>query len=171
MNKKAQFYLVAIIIIASIFMGFATTINFGERAETFSLVDLAEELNIEKRYLLDYISYNQLNDDQTEKIFINFSNNYIDKIGKNKDIFFIFGKPGSIKIVGHRLNETNISIDDETGYSSILETNSFEKNYSTFNEIKIKLENNEYLFDLKEEQNFYYLVHYLSNKERYIVHG
>jgi hypothetical protein len=170
-NKKAQFYLVTIIIIISIFMGFATTINYGKKVESFNLGDLSQEINIEKRYLLDYISYNQLGDSDTENTFINFSENYIEKIGTDKDIFFIFGKSGSIKIVGNKINETIIRIDDETGYVNFIEEGLFEKNYASIDEFKIEIEGDEYLFKLEEGQNFYYLVNYINNKERYIIYG
>ncbi len=171
LNKKAQFYLVSIIVIIAIFMGFATIINYGQRIQTFNLDDLYQELKIEKRYLLDYISENQLTDLETENIFINFSNNYVEKIGTDKDIFFIFGKQGGIKVVGNKLDETNVSVDEGLGYSDFTEEGEFEQNYSPTSEFKIKIEENEYIFKLREGQNFYYLVHHLDNEERHIING
>ena len=171
MKKKGQFYLVAIIIIITIFMGFVTVINYGVKTQTFNFDDLSEELNIEKRYLFDYISYNQLNEEDIENIFINFSENYVNKIGKDKDILFIFGKQSSIKLFGNKLNETFIRIDDGTGYEELTETGTIEKDYTSTNEFNIEIEENEYIFKLEEGQNFYYLIHYISNKERYIIYG
>ncbi len=171
MEKKGQFYLVTIIIIISIFMGFITIVNSGKRVQTFDLKYLSDELNIEKRYILDYVSYNSLSDIETGDIFLNFSKNYINKIGVEKDSLFIFGKQGSIKLFGNKIEETLISVYNGTEYLEITESGIIEKDYTFIDEFKIKIEENEYIFKLEKGQNFYYLVHHIINSERYIIYG
>jgi hypothetical protein len=171
LNKKAQFYLVSIMIVISIFLGFATVANYGKRTEIFSLNDLSEELTIEKRYLLDYIFYNQLDESQIEDTFIDFSENYIKKIGNDKDIFFIFTIGENLSLYGNQITPTNFSIDYGLGYENLNEKGKFYNSYKKGDNFKIKIEEEEYIFEIRPGQNIYYLIHHLKNEERYIING
>lgn len=171
LNKKAQFYLVSIMIVISIFLGFATVANYGKRNEVFNLNDLSQELTIEKRYLLDHIFYNQSDETQIENTFTDFSENYIRKIGNDKDVFFIFGKNDTLNIYGNIASKTNFTIDYGEGYKNITEEGEFQKTYPLTGDVKIKVEEEEYLFEIRSGQNIYYLVHHLRNDERHIING
>ncbi|HKL23149.1 MAG TPA: hypothetical protein VJ895_00185 [Candidatus Nanoarchaeia archaeon] len=170
LNKKAQFYLVSIMIVISIFLGFATVANYSKRTEIFSLNDLSQELKIEKRYLFDYLSMHPSTDEEELSIFTNFSKDYIAKIGEDKDIFFIFGKKPEIKLVGNIKENTNISIDYGNTYFDINDKGYFERTYSSPEEIKIKINNkNEYIFKIEDRQNFDYLINQFNKDETHSI--
>lgn len=158
-------------IIISIFLGFATVANYGKRTEVFNLNDLSQELKIEKRYLLDYIFYNQSDENQIENTFTDFSKNYIKKIGNDKDIFFMLAKDETLIISGNIASETNFTIDSGGGYENIGEKGKFKSIYPLAGNFKMKVGEEEYIFEVRPGQNIYYLIHHLKDNERHIING
>jgi len=57
-DKKAQFYLLAAIIIIAVIIGFAGVSNFYKKREAVKVYDLGEELEIEGKNVLDYGTLN-----------------------------------------------------------------------------------------------------------------
>ena len=54
-NKRGQFYLIAILIIIAIFVGFITVANYIRQDTNVDIRGLEEEIQIERRNVLDYI--------------------------------------------------------------------------------------------------------------------
>jgi len=151
-NKRGQFYLIAILIIIAIFVGFITVANYIRQDTNVDIRGLEEEIQIERRNVLDYVFSNPLSDTQINSIFTNFSEEFIKKIGDDKDIIFIFGKPTSIQLVGNQLEDTLIS-------------------YNVGGSIVLEIDGNQYSFELLDGQNIYYLIKYNYNEEVYIING
>ncbi len=169
-NKKAQFYLVSVLILATLFISFVSISNFiGKKNLSFS--DLTKEIDIERKNLLDYIVYNNLSQtDSYEKMF-NFSKEYISYLGPEKNSFFIFGNTQNLTIIGNKTADTNFSYN-VTG--SIIEVTNQEISISLSGvneEVYFYLDNFEYSKKIYPGQNIYYLIKYNYNNEVYILNG
>ena len=171
-NKKGQFYLIAVLVIIAIFIGFVTISNYTEHNPVIDSQELKEEIQIEKRNVLDYISSENLDDTETENIFTNFSNQFITKIGEDKNIIFMFGKTNSIKLVGNIIAGTSVSYNVDGSFVELSEIGLFEKDLIavTENLIILKIDGSEYSFELFAGQNIYYLIKYNYDNEVYIIH-
>ncbi len=170
-NKRGQFYLIAVLVIIAVFIGLITIANYSKHDSTLDYEKLKEDIKLEKRNVLDYISVTQLSKSETNSTLVNFSNKFIEKIGIDKNIVFILGNSTSIMLVGNKISETSISYNVSGSVEPISETGHFEKELSvTVNPIVIKIDDNEYPFELFDGQNIYYLIKYNYNKEVYIIH-
>jgi hypothetical protein len=170
MNKKAQFYLLTIMIILIVFIGFVIVANNFRQEKNNYIKNLEDEIKIERRAVLDYISANNLSWDSTQTTFKNFSNEFIQRIDSDKEIFFIFGNSSLITLIGKKLVTTNASIDNGSGFQEITGTD-IEENYALSSDPIIKLDEGEYLTSIETGQNIYYLIRYSSSGEVYVIKG
>jgi hypothetical protein len=146
-DVKAQFYLVATIIIVSLFLSFVAVLNYSIKRDNLIIYDLAEELNIEGGRVLDY-------EQKTgESVFENdFAKSYSYYVGNNRDIYFVYGEIGDIK--GFRYNGENkvdLNPDEEEGKATI------------------EVQGNEYEFELQPGQNFYFVMAEESKGQEYFI--
>ena len=169
-NKKGQFYFLAIILLAAVFVGVVTLKNSLVYPHFTNVVYEKSELNTEISYLFDYFSHNHsVNKDIT---LTNFSNSYIDKIGKDKDSFFMFGNGASLTLVGSRVNGTSISINPGSGDQPISEIGKFNKSYTlSGNNFNVTLDGINYDYTFYDGENIYYLIKYIYNNQTFIING
>jgi len=169
-NKKGQFYFLAVIALASVFVGLVTLRNSSSYPHVSNIVNEKDEINTEISYLFDYFSNEQVSNQN--EILGNFSNNYIQKLGKNKDILFMFGNGTSLELFANKLNSTSLLIDNGSGDEEVTDYGAFNKSYtlsnSTFN---VTLDGNLYLFKFYEGQNLYYLMKYDYNNQTFVIKG
>ena len=169
-NKKGQFYFLAIILLAAVFVGVVTLKNSLVYPHVTNVVYEKSELNTEISYLFDYFSHNPFVNKNT--ILTNFSNSYIDKIGKGKDSFFMFGNGTSLTLVGSRVKGTSVSINPGSGNQSILDVGKFQKSYtlsgSNFN---VTLDGITYDYTFYDGENIYYLIKYVYNNQTFVING
>lgn len=171
-NKKAQFYLITIIILVVALMGFITISNFIKQEEFDSLKNFENEIQTERDNVLDYISNQALDTNQIKEILANFSNEFIIRIGEDKDILFIFGNTSELSFVGNRLEGTNLTYDVGNGVEEITDIGDFDNDFiSTDQEITIILDEINYEFEIFDGQNIYYLVKYDYNEGVHIING
>ena len=170
-NKRGQFYLIAILIIIAIFVGFITVANYIRQDTNVDIRGLEEEIQIERRNVLDYVFSNPLSDTQINSIFTNFSEEFIKKIGDDKDIIFIFGKPTSIQLVGNQLEDTLISYNVGESFVNLKKGEFKIDLIVSINPIVLEIDGNQYSFELLDGQNIYYLIKYNYNEEVYIING
>lgn len=172
MKKKGQFYFIAMIIIAAIFIGLVTIQNVLEIRKPSSINYLENELNIEKGKVLDYIVYQNLDETNSQNILTNFSKEYTKKIGNDKDIIFTIGSINSIKLIGNKIEETNISYNLGNGFENITETGEFEIPLTPINEnVNLSLNNITYSLKIEKGQNLYYLIQHSYDEEVDIIYG
>jgi len=171
MNKKAQFYLITIIILIALFIGLATMNNYAKKVKITSLEDAQSEINIEKRNVLDYISNQELDEVDTKTKLTNFSNEFINKIGLDKDLLFVFGTKENITLVGNKLEETALAYNVTGSFENITGTEYEFDLDPTINPIEFQLDSEIYQFELEEGQNIYYLIKHEYNGETHIIHG
>ncbi|MBU2612799.1 MAG: hypothetical protein KKB62_03705 [Nanoarchaeota archaeon] len=172
MNKKAQFYFLAVVVIASIYIAFATIVNGINYNPLSRLEYQSEGIKIEISNLLDYLSYGGFSDAESKTIITNFSNSYLNEIGEDKDILFAFGKYPSMTLVGKRLEATEVSVDVGNGKESVNELGEFEKDYvMSSSNLALYLDNTLYNFTFYPGQNIYYLIKHSYNNQIFIVKG
>jgi hypothetical protein len=153
-NKKAQFYLVATIIIVGLLVGLSVVFNYSTRASSYGLEKITKELNIEGEKVLDYEAVNPATGLDE---FDDFSKKYSAYVGEDKDIYFI--------IVDEEEN-----IEEAWKYSDSVKTD-LSNDLVVDSSIKFTLSGRTYNFKLEEGKNFYFIVVYEKGGESYVYTG
>lgn len=172
MNKRGQFYFVSALVIILIIISFIVLNNYTNKSKNTELKDLKEELDLEIKRTLEYTANLELTDNEIQDLFLNFSSNYILKIGNNKNIVFMFGQEnGNFALKGNRAEDSeNITIKTGSSTTNISE-GAFEETITSGNYINLTSGKNEYVFDLLEGQNFYYFITKEYKGEKQIIKG
>ena len=134
-DKKAQFYLIAAMIIIIIITMFAVIFNFSEKKSSTKISELGEELNIEGGRVLDYDTFNGEN--QME----NFTKEFSAYAGSDIKIYYILGEAGDIneyRYTGGEKIEGDLEEVD--------------------GEILVTFDGLDYKFDVMAGMNFYYVI-------------
>ena len=171
-NKKAQFYFLAVIVLASIFVGFVTVSNKSAYVGSPKLSQDASSINTEIKYLLDYFSRGNVSDSVINQTLSNFSYSYIDEIGTDNDVFFIFGK-SSLTLTANKLPTTNLAVNTGSGEVNVSENGIFQKEYSFSgtNNASLILDGTAYNFTFYPGENVYYLIRSNENGQFFVITG
>ena len=173
--KKAQFYLIAALIIIVIIIGFASISNYikvKEKPKKF--YDLSGNINLEGAYIIKYSLYSKENTDKVIQNFTEIFQQYIDKTGEESNLVIITGDENNITV--RTINKTNqgeVSVA-LGGTSSIISTDPgsemIVQRYSgSTKNITISLPNNvTQTFILKPGQNFIFVLTKSQGFEKYI---
>jgi len=156
-QKRGQFYLIAALIIIALIIGYAGISNYIQKKESIKLYDLGEELGIESENVLDYGTYNELNESAMEELLTGFIASYAEYIERGIDISFIFGNPDKIIVITYEELEGVPSTD-------IIYPEGEKKVTVTINGIV-------YEFKLKEGENFYFVISQELEGEQHVVTG
>jgi hypothetical protein len=171
--KKGQFYLITVVVLASLFIAFASTYNFLGREKGMNIYETKKEMEIETQKTMEYITYNQLSDARAREVLSNFSDIYINKVGENKNSFFIYGTSANLFIKGFKASDENITVSINSGTYENLNLNVGEyfepREYNNVDTLNIKVGEVENSFNIKQGQSLYYLIHYKEVGGEYIV--
>ena len=176
-DKRAQFYLIAAIVIISIIIGFVTVTNYSKKPTT-KVYDLSEELGIESDQVVEHGIVNRL----TMKALIeDFTVKYSEYIqGDVDNLFFIFGNfEDGVQVVtyekitqgGIRIGGTEVEISDGHAVTTLIDSNKIETNGGVV-KIEIKSEDGEiieHIFELKPGENFYYIMQKKEGDQQYVI--
>lgn len=174
-NKRGQFYLVAAIIIISLIIGFVATSNYITQSEQISRIyDLGEEISIEGTSILDYGIYAQ---QDTESLIENFTKEYKNYEG---NLYFIYGSKERINVGAYSDLEEKIEVKlsgeenwNELGSPQKFEDDREKWSYSSgslINYIRIDIKSiGIYSFEIKEGENFYFILQNEVGGEELIV--
>ncbi len=176
-GKKGQFYLLAAIVIIGVILGFAGISNYSKKKEDVKIYDIGDELGIESGEVLDFGTYNQYDESGMKNLLVDFNAMYTDYAGEGKNVYYVFGNKDKITIAGYsELIAGTISVDyGSTSGPSVLIIS--EKGYITEefnpkgNKIIVTIEGNEYEFELKQGENFYFVISQEIGGEKYIATG
>ena len=160
-DKSGQFYLIAAIILATIIIGISVVVNYSKKQDSGNLENLKEELQIESENVLNYGAYNGFNDAQMETLLTDFSKDYINSKGKDKNLYFIFGDSVSLNVVASQSLEETAKINVGSGevVLSIIQGVIFEQSYSpSGNQVSLIINDFTHNFKLEEGENFYFLI-------------
>ena len=174
-GKKAQFYLIAAIIIVMVIISLATLKNYAiTKKEPTGFYDLCTELNEEGARVVDYGIYNAQNIPQ---LIENFTDNYLINYSTEKDreteLVFVYGNENRADATVYRLVETgNVRVTH--GEKGLTSTNShrIEKGWlGNFSRgfVNISMLGREYRFDVKEGENFYFIISKNATDETYVA--
>lgn len=174
MEKRGQVYLVAVLIIAAIFMGLIVVHNQVVLTKQNPLLDIQNHLSIETNHLLDYIAQNNINYTQSNFLFNNFSKTYVNEIGKNKNIIFFYGNKNILNIYANSAGDENISCNFSgknlgiinSTYSGIIQKT---ENSLIKNNFSCLVNSGKISYELNPGRNIYYLISYQYNGEVYTI--
>ena len=183
MNKRGQVFLMAAVIISGIILGISSidnSVDIGSSNEAF--YDLSEEVGFETKKVLDYGVYKNesigdlLSGD--EGLFLDYKN-YLAKeqlalvVGNSSGVVVYYFKEtsGSIGITtGTTLAGGTVIVESMESYYTEVDLDSDGANIN----VKIKGENGEefsYPFELKEGENFFFVIVKNDDGERFVAKG
>lgn len=168
-DKTGQFYLISAIILATLVIGIVTISNYARRESNLKLHELKEEIQIESAYVLDYGLYQKLSEADFYTLLLDFTGDYINHQGKNKDLYFIFGDQNNITVTGYQETAKAVYLD-----GSIITTSSgefIEGIDPTGTDIILTIDDMVYEFELNSGENFYFILSQKVNKGEYIITG
>ena len=157
-GKRGQFYLIAAIILATIIIGISVVVNYSKKQDSGNLENLKEELQIESENVLDYGAYNGFDDVQMKTLLTDFSKNYINSKGKDKNLYFIFGDSVSLTVVSSQSSEETARINVGEGIVDLIITQEGVSFSPSGNQISLIINDFTHNFKLEEGENFYFLI-------------
>jgi len=183
LEKRGQFYLIATVIIIAVVIGFVTISNYAQGRDSVKIYDLGEELIIEGENVLDYGIYNGLSKDETADLLKEFIEGYSEYLGEDIEIYLLVGDEDSLIVIGQ---EEGLEDDFEIEFGI---TGQASKNLKKFAKreffpndgesikgkkirVKIRKDNgnqNEYEFELKEGENFYFIISQKIGEETHVT--
>ena len=166
-DKRGQFYLIAAIVIIAIIIGFATITNSFKKGsvDEKKVYFLSNELDTEGAYVIDYSVFKS---EDVEKKLIEFTSQYGQYAGEDREIYFVFGNKNKIMVASYE-EITSGTISVEGGGSGpilqLIKEKGFKKSEISPGgkdkvTIKIKQEGKDvnYDFELKPGENFYFVI-------------
>ncbi len=173
MNKRGQFYLAAAIVIVVVIIGFAAIQNYTKKQSSSQLYDVKDELGIEGGKVLDYGTYNLDSEEDKEQLLIDFTSNYSEYAGEERNLYFVFGNSEKIYVIKYEeIASGSISINIG-GITSGLETytsgGEIESYVPEGNEVIITIDGLDYEFELKRGENFYFIISQDIEGEQHVV--
>ncbi len=145
-NKKAQFYLIASIILVALFLSFVSLMNYSIKKNNPEIYKYADELKIEGAKVLDY----DINTGQSE--FDEFAKSYSYYVGRNREIYFIVGDSGSLDVFNYNEEDKEGVAYTEGGGNVV-----------------VNVEGTDFTFELKPGQNFYFVMNDKYKDQEYFV--
>ena len=168
-DKIGQFYLISAIILAAIIMSIVVVSNYSKKQGYADLNDLKEELQIESAKVLDYGISNSLSQSAMNQQLKDFSQIYIDMESRDKNLYFVFGNQNNITLKGYQNTNHAVSLDSTSVTSSAGEfLGSIDPVGSS---TTLRIDENAYIFALKNGENFYFIISREIEDEEYVVTG
>ena len=171
-KKKGQFYIISAIIIIFVLAGFFFAVNkINVKKEQGKIYDLGKELDIETGYVYDYGIYNENNTQELIKEWAKTYYNYTKDVVE--DWIFVYGNENNATALYFTKEESGdicIKVGAGTPPCLPMEKTIYGKKKGEIKDKKIKVEFKgvSYNFDLKEGQNFYFVIRggeYVSSKK------
>ena len=159
-SKKGQFFLVAAIIIVFVLFGMVAVTNKITTTKTeIALIDISDELKLESE---STINFGISNKTDIDLLLENFIQNYSDYLGKDNQLFFVYGTPEEASYIRYQIAETGtITLNIGGAETKITqERGAINKQelVSSENKINVTVSGITYNFDLKEGENFFFVI-------------
>lgn len=163
-GKKAQFYIIAAIIISVVLIGLFTTSNYVKvKPKDVKFYDLSKELNLESGNVIDSGIYRA---EDLNKLIANWTSIYVDYSRENTGVgewIFVYGNEKQMTVLRFT-NESSGEVYIDVGGSKpglVIPGEQFQSSsFVPSNEtIKIKTPGGgEYDLELKEGENFFFVI-------------
>lgn len=184
-NKNGQFYLLAAIVIIAIIIGFSSVSNYIKNKSPVTIYNLKDELGIEGAQVLDFgtVSGNDVTvtvydsgKNRVTNIMEHFTALYDLYKGENKEIYYIFGNNNGVVAYSYKdisVGSVRISITG-TGVPSNLDIYAKIRDDIVVDNSKpgkaiITIDKNNYEFELKAGENFYFVISQNVGDEIYVA--
>ncbi len=173
-NKRGQFYLLAAVIIIALILGYAAYSNYSKKKNVIRLYDLGDQLELESAKILEYGTYNSLNETQIQTLLEGFTKDYAE-YSKIEKVYFIFGNVNKITVAGYHeiaSGEIQVNLGGVAGTKDLdIEAKTYtSRQYTPGSDVVIIIINGvEYAFELKPGENFYFVLVQTIGGEEYVV--
>jgi|SRR3989344_4202469 len=156
MNKRGQVFLMAAIIIVGVMLSLVRTTNKSTaREEPEAFFDLAEEIGFETKRVLDYGVINRI---PSGTLAGDLLNNYSEYISQ-EDVAFVYGDGRDVYAYYYQtVNAVAVSILNNTFIPLNIVTGNPVEVKREIGNATIRINGNDYTFDLKPGQNFYFVL-------------
>jgi len=177
--NKGQVYILVAVVIIGLVIAFATAINYSKRKNQIEIYNLGEELGTESVNILEYGTYNKLNNTQMKELLVSFINEF-SRYGDIERLYFIFGDLDEITFVGYHddILVDTISVltngtDTDIRIPSINGTNPVIEDFypSRDPDVTVTVEQTNYDFILRSGENFYFIMFQKVGEERHVIQG
>ena len=187
MNKRGQFYLLGAIVIIVLITSFAAISNYTQKKSDVKVFDFRDELGIESARVLDYGAFQgdsvQISG-KTEPVNIvdHFIEVYDKYAGEDKEIYFIIGDSGGVKLITYDevvTGTTGLEFETSRSYISIpgkqiIEASLDSKIYTDEDgdkAVSVPIGDKTYPFKIKPGQNFYFVIQQDVGGETHVATG
>ncbi len=164
-NRGGQFFLIAAVVIIVVVVSIVTVSNYMQKKEVVKLYDLGEELGIESQHVLDWGTYNELDETEMKELMENFIHNYVEYMGEGKNLYFIFGNQYKISVVGYQEEKEKVEVclEESSANCPVLEkiggeAQEFGKGGEIISKVVIRIGEIDYQFPLNRGENFYFVI-------------
>ena len=168
-NRRGQFYLISAIILAAIIISLVAISNYSKKDESADLENLKNEIQIESAKVIDYGIDKGLTQPAMNQLVQDFTQQYINSQARDKNLYFIFGKDNNVTLKGYQ-NEAHAVSLDSTPITSA--SGAFLGTLDPAgSNVNLRVDENSYIFTLKNGENFYFLVSRENRGGSYFVTG
>lgn len=169
-DRKAQFYILAAVIIIAVFIGVAALANYARMKKGYTKIyDLGKELEIETGYVYDYGVYNGTDINALISNWSDVYYNYTKEQEIVEDWYFVYGNENELTEITfdvESLGEIGISGSGWTAGINITEGVKKTKKYAGGGggSVQVTFEDKEtsreftYDFELEEGENFFFIL-------------
>lgn len=170
MYKRAQFYLIAAVVIIAVILGFVAISNSLEKKDFTNIEISKEELEIESQAVLDYINYQGADADEKLENFTKLYSNYTEV----ENIYFVYGITNDVEVAAFRkFSDATILVNDgnvnnEMDIPAGIYTS---QHYSPSSNIILTINNIKHDFEIKQGKNFYFVFSEDREGEDYVFTG
>lgn len=161
-NKKAQFYILAAIIIIFVLIGIFVYGNYAKTRNDYTKIyDLGDELRIETGYVYDYGVYNGTDTDPLIEKWADVYQNYTQNIVE--DWVFVYGNEEGVTALYFQKEDTGGICVQVGGGACIPTTEVKSKGHKGTKSaengtILVNIEEYDYTFELNEGENFFFVI-------------
>jgi type II secretory pathway pseudopilin PulG len=146
-DKIGQFYLIAALVIIVMIIAVVAVYNYTRRQEDSRIQDLADQLKVESGKILDYGA------SSGSYPWDDFTKNFTDYAGSEVDVTYVTGLDS---------DPSAFYYDDNGNKQPAI-------NYTQGSTLIVTHNNANYSFDLKEGQNFYFIISQYIGEEYYVA--
>ncbi len=169
LNKRGQFYLIAALVILTIFGGFIAVSNSVSYVKNPHIMDLKNEIRTEASAAINYGTYNAEADAQIESALINVSKYYIDEI-PDGNLYFLLGTKDNMTLVAYQSSPEGVFVNGGK-LTGIGPKSTYEQSGFTPDAGKIDIKTNEtnYNFTINEGENFHFAISSFASGQKYSI--
>ena len=134
---------------------------------------MSDELGIEGGEVLDHGVYNSFDNVALNKLLENFTITYSRYAGEGKDLYFVFGNRNLVSVATYTEIATGSISVDFGGSKTVIDIskNQYKRedvSGAVSDTVRVDIEGIEYDFNLREGENFYFVISQEIEGERFI---